>query len=236
MTTDGYCWGFFGFSDFCVKSVRSIYKIDPSVNPSEAGFVEPLATVLHGIKKLRLKPFETVVVIGAGTMGLINAQAAKAYGCRVIVSEMIPKKISTAKDMGFEVIDCNVSNPVEEVMKLTNGEGADVVIIAVGATSANEQGLKMLKEMDGRILLFAAGYPAPELHIDSNTIHYRRIELVGTFGADNEDFIQSAKALSTGMVNVSKLVEEKTFTLDQFQEALEEASKPGMYRVSVILG
>ena len=42
-----------------------------------------------------------VGVIGAGTMGLINAQTAKAYGCRVIVSEMIPKKIETAKAMGF---------------------------------------------------------------------------------------------------------------------------------------
>ena len=48
------------------------------LNPSEAGFMEPLATVIHGAKKLRLKPFETVVVIGAGTMGLINAQTAKA--------------------------------------------------------------------------------------------------------------------------------------------------------------
>ena len=234
-TEDGYCWGFFGFSDYCVKSVRGIYKIDPSVNPSEAGFLEPLATVLHGTKKLKLKPFDTVVVIGAGTMGLINAQAAKAYGCRVIVSEMISKKISTAKAMGFEVIDCNVNDPVKEVMELTNGEGADAVIIAVGATAANEQGLQMVKEMDGKVLLFAAGYPAPELHIDSNTMHYRRMELIGTFGADNEDFAEAAKALSTGVVDVSKLVEEKTFSLDQFQEALEEASKPGMYRVSVLL-
>ena len=102
------------------------------LNPSEAGFMEPLATVIHGAKKLRLKPFETVVVIGAGTMGLINAQTAKAYGCRVIVSEMIPKKIETAKAMGFEVIDCNESDPVEKVKELTEGIGADAVIVAVG--------------------------------------------------------------------------------------------------------
>ena len=73
-----------------------------------------------------------VGVIGAGTMGLINAQTAKAYGCRVIVSEMIPKKIETAKAMGFEVIDCNESDPVEKVKELTEGIGADAVIVAVG--------------------------------------------------------------------------------------------------------
>lgn len=234
-TEDGYKWGFFGFSDYCVRSVRGIYKVDGSVDPSEAGFVEPLATVLHGTKKLRLEPFETVVVIGGGTMGLINAQAAKAYGCRVIVSEMIEKKLETAKDMGFEVIDCKEKDPVEEVKRLTDGEGADAVIVAVGATSANDQALEMIKEMDGRVLLFAAGYPAPELHIDSNAMHYRRIELIGTFGATNDDFKEAAKALSTGVVDVSKLVEDKKFTLNQMQEAMEEASKPGMYRVSVLL-
>lgn len=234
-TEDGYCWGFFGFSDYCVKSVRGIYKIASSVDPSAASFLEPLATVLHGAKKLGLKPFETVVVIGAGTMGLLNAQVAKAYGCRVIVSEMIPKKIETAKSMGFEVIDCNQADPVSEVKRLTDENGADAVIAAVGVTAANDQGLGMLKEMDGRLLLFAAGYPAPELHIDSNVMHYRRMELIGTFGADNEDFQEAARALSAGVVDVSKLIEEKTFRLDQLQEAFEAASQPGMYRVSVLL-
>ena len=234
-TEDGYKWGFFGFSNYCVKNSSGVYKVANDLNPSEAGFMEPLATVIHGAKKLRLKPFETVVVIGAGTMGLINAQTAKAYGCRVIVSEMIPKKIETAKAMGFEVIDCNESDPVEKVKELTEGIGADAVIVAVGATSANSQGLEMLKQNDGRMLLFAAGYPVPELKVDSNMLHYRKMELIGTFGADHEDFKEAAKALSTKVVDVSKLVEEKKFPLSRLQEAYEEASKPGMYRVSVML-
>ena len=179
-----------------------------------------------------------MVVIGAGTMGLINAQVAKAYGCRVIVSEMIPKKLETARAMGFEVIDCNQADPVEEVKRLTEeeGKGTDAVIAAVGVTAANGSGSEMMiKEKDGKLLLFAAGYPAPELHIDSNEMHYRRMELIGTFGADNEDFQEAARALSTGVVDVSKLIEEKTFKLDQIQEAFEEASRPGMYRVCVLL-
>ena len=234
-TEDGYKWGFFGFSNYCVKNSSGVYKVANDLNPSEAGFMEPLATVIHGAKKLRLKPFETVVVIGAGTMGLINAQTAKAYGCRVIESEMIPKKIETAKAMGFEVIDCNESDPVEKVKELTEGIGADAVIVAVGATSANSQGLEMLKQNDGRMLLFAAGYPVPELKVDSNMLHYRKMELIGTFGADHEDFKEAAQALSTKVVDVSKLVEEKKFPLSRLQEAYEEASKPGMYRVSVML-
>lgn len=234
-TKDGYKWGFFGFSDYCVKKSASVYKVAKDLNPSEAAFMEPLATVIHGAKKLRLKPFETVVVIGAGTMGLINAQTAKAFGCRVIVTEMIKKKIKTAQAMGFEVVDCNADDPVEKVKELTEGEGADAVIVAVGATSANDQGLQMLKQNDGRLLLFAAGYPVPELKVDSNMLHYRKMELIGTFGADHEDFKEAAKALSTKVVDVSKLVEEEKYPLSKIQEAFEHASQPGRYRVSVIL-
>ena len=137
----------------------------------------------------------------------------------MIVSEMIPKKIETAKAMGFEVIDCNESDPVEKVKELTEGIGADAVIVAVGATSANSQGLEMLKQNDGRMLLFAAGYPVPELKVDSNMLHYRKMELIGTFGADHEDFKEAAQALSTKVVDVSKLVEEKKFPLSRLQEA-----------------
>jgi L-iditol 2-dehydrogenase len=61
------------------------------------------------------------------------------------------------------------------------------------------------------------------------------MEIIGTFGANHEDFAESAKALSSGIVDVSKLIEEKSFTLDEIQEAFRAASQPGMYRVSVIL-
>lgn len=119
------------------------------------------------------------------------------------------KDTSDGYKWGFEVIDCKEADPVEEVKRLTDGAGADAVIVAVGATSANSQALEMIKQMDGKILLFAAGYPVPELHVDSNTMHYRRIELIGTFGAVNEDFNEAAKALSSGVIDVSKLVESK---------------------------
>lgn len=234
-TEDGYRFGFFGFSDYCVKDVRSIYKVSPDLTPSEAGFLEPLSTVFHGIKKIGIRPFEDVAVIGAGTMGLLNAQAARSYGARVIVSEFIPKKIRTAREMGFEVIDCNAEDPVEKVKELTGGNGADAVIVAVGNTDANNQSLEMIKEKDGRILLFAAGYPAPGMEIDTNTLHYRRISLIGTLDASHKDCLESAKALSSGAVDVSKLIEEKKYKLDQIQEAFEAASRPGMYRVSVLL-
>ena len=137
--------------------------------------------------------------------------------------------------MGFEVIDAGNSDPVEEVKNLTGGVGADAVIVAVGLTLANNQAIEMLKPTDGRILFFAAGYPAPQLDFDSNLVHYKRLELIGTFAADSIDFFTAGKMLSDRSVDVSKIIEPTKFKLDDVQKAFEMAAKPGMYRVSVLL-
>ena len=234
LSEDGYR-GKFGFANYNVRQARTLVKMNPDLDPSEAAFLEPLATVCKGVDKLRLQPFETVVVIGAGTMGLVNAQAAKARNCRVIVTELMEKKIQTARAMGFEVVDVSAGDPVEQVKKLTDGKGVDAVIVAVGNTGANTQAVQMLKKVDGRVLLFAAGYPAPRIETDSNELHYRRIELIGTFGADMKDFFEAARLLNTGAVDMSKLVEPEKFPLDRIQDAFAAASVPGKYRVSVLL-
>ena len=197
--------------------------MNPELDPGCAGFLEPLATVLKGHKKLRLESFETVVVIGGGTMGMLNALAARARGARVIVSELMEKKLDLARKLGFETIDSGKEDAVERVKELTGGKGADCVIVAVGVESANKQSLDMVKKIDGRILLFAAGYPAPPMDVDSNLLHYRRLELIGTYGADNAEFEEAANMLNQKMIDVSGLVEPVRYPLTEMQEAFKAA-------------
>lgn len=232
ITEDGYL-GEFGFSTHAIWDEYKIIHLNPTLDPACAGFLEPLATVVKGHKKLRLEPFETVAVIGGGTMGMLNALEARALGAKVIVSEMIPKKLETARDLGFEVINSKKEDPAEKIKEYTNGAGADAVIIAVGVVQANQQALEMVKEIDGRILQFAAGYPAPVMEFDWNKIHYRRLELIGTYGADTDDFEDAAKMLNSKIIDVSGLVEPTRFPLTEMQKAFEAAVRPGMYRVAV---
>lgn len=228
-------YGIFGFANYFIRKSKSVVKISNELSASEAGFVEPLSSVLKGMRKLRINSgFDKVVVIGGGTMGLLNAAVAQAMGARVIVSERNPKKVKKIKQMKLELIDAGNEDPVEQVRKRTNGNGADIVIIAVGTSSANEQALEMIKNDEGKILLFAAGYPAPELSIDSNTIHYKQCELIGTYGSTLDDFNNAAKMLSEHRINVSPLIEEK-IPLTRIQEAFEKASTRGNYRISVLL-
>ncbi|MBX8939062.1 zinc-binding dehydrogenase [Enterococcus gilvus] len=228
-------YGIFGFANYFVRKAKSFVKMNPDLSPSEAAFVEPLSSVIQNMKKLRVKAgTDTVVVIGGGTMGLLNAETARAFGAKVIVSELMEKKVEVAKSMGFEVINPKKEDPVQKVKELTNGKGADIVIVAVGATPANNQALEMVKPKDGKISMYAAGYPAPEMDVDPNKVHYMRLELIGTYGSTLEDFSDAAEMLNTGRVDVSKLVETQ-IPLEDIQKAFETASTPGNYRVSVIL-
>lgn len=233
ITGDGYL-GMFAFADYMVRPARALVKMRAHLAPSEMAFLEPLATVVKGLEKLQVRPMETIVVIGAGTMGLLNALAARVLGCRVIVSELVENKRIVAQNMGFCVIDGNNADSITMVQDLTGGYGCDAVILAVASTEANAQALRMVKKVDGRVLYFGAGYPAPAVEIDSNTIHYRRMELIGTFGAEPRQFCTAADMLNLGVVSVADLV-QNCYPLVEIQQAFVEAATPGKFRVSVLL-
>lgn len=228
---DGY-YGFFGFSTYKTALARCCFKFNSNIAADEAGFIEPLSTAIRSIKRVRVRPLENVLVIGAGTMGLLNAQVARAYGARVIISEPIEKKVAIARELGFK----EFVNPLEkdfagQVARTVGSGRLNVIIVCVGNTLANSQALEVA-EKDTRIGYFAAGYPAPEIHIDSNMLHYKRFELIGIIGSDESDFEEAAHMLDNRAVNVEKLI-EKRFPLDQIQEAYELASTPGSFRVSI---
>ncbi len=231
--------GFYGnrcFADYVILNQRTAYKLSKEIPAAEAGFLEPLATAVSGNKKVKVSPMEDVVVVGAGTMGLVNAQVAKAFGARVIITELTPKKLERARSMGIaDVVDAKSCDPVEEVKKLTGGKGADTVIVAVGNTFAYKQAYQMLKQLRGKMLLFAAGYPKPEMQIDPNEIHYRKIEIIGTMSGNTADFVDSAQLMGKKLVNMGYSLEGKVFPLREIQAAYEAAATPDMYRITVDL-
>lgn len=222
------------FANYKIIPERLAVKVSKDIPANQAAFLEPLATVINGIKKMKIKPLETVVVIGAGTMGLLNAQVAKLYGARVIITEMVPKKIERAMSAQVgTVINANNINPVEAVKEITNGEGADAVIFAVGNSTAYLQGYEMLKKYRGRLLFFAAGYPKPQFDFDPNDLHYRKMELIGCYNADNPDFFDAARMLGNQQIDVSFSLEGVTIPLREFAKAMEAAAMPNAYRVSI---
>ncbi len=211
---DGYYGRYEGCAEYVVQSQESIYKFAQRIDPHEG---------------------ETIVVIGAGTMGVLNALVAARSGARVIVTEVMPDKVRVAEQLGLEVVDGSTCDVVEEVRRRTDGRGADSVVVAVGLTVANQQTFGMLKKFHGKVLFFAAGYPAPEVGVDVNKIHYGKMELYGTLMADYVDFKESCRLLGEKIIDVSPLVSAR-FAFDDITAAFEHAVQPGGYRTAVIMG
>ncbi|HHY12275.1 MAG TPA: alcohol dehydrogenase catalytic domain-containing protein [Firmicutes bacterium] len=225
--------GSFGMSQYMLVPSKMVYKVSLELPWEEAGYLEPLGTAIRGVRRLRVKPGENILVIGAGNLGLVNAQAARAFGGRVMVSEINEERCGIAESLGFETVNPKKADVAAWCKEKTDGRGVDGVILAVGNTAANQQALEAVG-VTGRILFFAAGYPAPEIEVDPNTIHYTEIELIGTYGGDLRDWQLAADFLSRGIVKTDKLVSHQV-PLDEVQHAFELAATPGNYRVSLVL-
>jgi L-iditol 2-dehydrogenase len=220
-------------SQYLTTKTSRIYKINPDLPWEEAAYLEPLATAVHGVRRLRVNPGEDCLVIGAGNLGLVNAQVARAFGANTMVSEIQEQRVKISQELGFPTVNPTTEDLVEACKKFAGDKMMDSVIMAVGATKANDQALSVIG-FDGKVLYFAAGYPAPELHIDSNIIHYREYELIGTMSAAPTDFVLSAKYLSNGTVKTGKLISFRV-PIDDVQKAFELAATPGNYRVALTM-
>ena len=212
-----------------------IYRIPEGIKYEAASLGEPLTSVYACEDNIGVGYNDVVVIIGAGPIGCFMTKLAKLRGAKtVIMIDINQMRLDQVKQFGADyIINSKDQDPVEAVKEWTDGRGVDAVILAVGVTAANDQALEMIKRLHGRILMFAAGYPAPELHVDSNLIHYRKMELIGTFSADKCDFERAAELMREKKIDLSKLVEAK-YKLDDVEQAFEAAIVPGAYRVSVV--
>lgn len=225
--------GNFAMCQYFLANIRRVFTVNPSLPFEEACYLEPLATAIHGIRKLRVNGGDHLMVIGAGNLGLVNAQVARAFGCKVLVSEIDPRRCEIARSLGFSVVNPTEEDVLQVSKDFSGNRGIDIVILAVGNTAATDQALRTVRR-SGKILFFASGHPSPELHLDVNGVHYGGYELIGTGGANLVDFDLSARFLSDGTVKCDQLVSH-CVPLDDAQRAFELASTPGNYRVSLVM-
>lgn len=228
-----------GFANYMVVDQRRVVPVANDIEPACAAFLEPFSAALHAQRKAHIKPGEDLVVIGGGTMGLVNAQVGHALGARVIVTELDPFKLERARSMGIcDVIDAKNEDPIARVNELTGGKGADIAIPTIALSAAYQQAYNVLRRTSGRIVLYSAGYPTPELPDDlkdANKIHYRKIDVVGTIGADGIDCADAARMISNRLVRPEYILQQKeAIPLRDIQKAYELACA-GTYRISVDL-
>jgi L-iditol 2-dehydrogenase len=183
---------------------------------------EPLGCVINGQNLAKVGFPDTVVIIGAGPIGILHAETARARGCiRTILIEYSRKRYELAKQFNIDHLICSEKDdPVKAVMDITGGTGADVVINAAPALQAVELAFNIVSK-SGRISLFASvPKDNPMVPIDVNKIHYEQLEIYGASDLKPENGYAAVQLLASGKIN-SDLLITHTLKLEDFFRGIE---------------
>ncbi|HWR22122.1 MAG TPA: alcohol dehydrogenase catalytic domain-containing protein [Feifaniaceae bacterium] len=205
-----------GFAEYVRVSEKMAFKIPESMPDSIAAFAEPLACAINATRKIRVNPSESVVVIGAGPIGMLFIQLMKASGAYPIISvEPNPIRRGYALKCGADyALDPINQDTKAEVLKLTE-IGADYAIDVVGS--------QMMTAIDvirkgGSCLLFGNNAKAAPT-VTQSQITYKEARVLGTWLA-NASFDQAVKLLDSGVLNLEFLVTH-TLPLTEIHEAID---------------
>ncbi|HYY69920.1 MAG TPA: zinc-dependent dehydrogenase [Terriglobales bacterium] len=212
---------------------RGLVKIPRDVSYEEAAFIEPVNTCMKAIETLRLVAGESVLVIGQGPIGLLLAYLAKRAGARVIASDLYAARLTIAKSLGIaETIDASRNETVQRVRELTEGRGADAVILAVAANQLVRPALEATRP-GGRTMLFAQTVRG-EVGIDPAAICVDEKSLLGSYSASVDLQDQSARFVFSRELDLTRLITHR-FPLSQAVAALEVAAHPGPDSLKVVV-
>ena len=206
------------------------FKLPDSVGFGEAAMVEPLAIGMHAAKKAAIKPGDTAVVTGAGTIGVVTALAALAGGCsRVIITDIKAEKLKIAS--GYKgIIPANPTSEdaVAKVMELTDGWGADIVFEASGSPAAAASAFDFIAP--GGCVVFIGMPPGPvELDIVKAMSREVRIETIFRYA---NAYPRALALLGSGKIDLKPLITE-TYDFDDGIEAYDYAANPSPSSVKI---
>ena len=212
---------------------KGVVRIPDNISYEQACFVEPVNTCMKGIATLRLEPSETVAVIGQGPIGIILAALAQRAGTKVITTDLFPQRLTISKEFGLEeTVDASRTDPVQRVRELTEGRGADAVILAVGGNNLIRPAMDAARP-GGRVLLFAQTVHG-EATIDPATICVDEKSVLGSYSASVDLQEESVRCVLGCQMDLRRLISHR-FPLEQSVDALNLAAHPQPESLKVVI-
>lgn len=203
-----------GFAEYVVAPARNCLPLPQGVSLEEGAMTEPAAVALHAVKRAGLRAGETVAVFGAGPIGLLVAQWARALGAaRVLVFDIAPANLDLARTLGFsEVFDSRAGDPQKAVEAATAGRGADVAVEAAGVPATFTAAVAAAAA-GGRVVML--GNPSGDVTLPAALISRmmrRELALVGTWNSSfsasglPDDWRTVLAAVAAGTVRLKPLI------------------------------
>jgi len=186
----------------------NVLKVPDNLTDDEAAISEPLGCVINGQIIANTDSGHTVVVIGAGPIGCLHTEVARARGAtKVVLIEISESRLKMARAFRIdELVNAAEEDPLRKVMELTDNKGADVVIVAAPSNKAQEESLRMAKK-NGVVNLFASlPKEKPYIRINSRLVHYNQISITGASDSTAIHQKIALDMLSKGMINTEALI------------------------------
>jgi threonine dehydrogenase-like Zn-dependent dehydrogenase len=220
-----------GFQEYCAVPASSVYKMPKGLSYKNAAFFEPMACVLHGIERGRVKVGETVVIQGAGGIGQLYIQALANLGvANIIVSDIDNSKLNLAKKFGATMtINVNDENLAEVVKSETDGIGAQVMIDAAGLLTTIPNAVNLL-ENTGRIVIFGVPPEGKKVEIKPYEIYRREIEIIGSF---TNPYTNEAALEMLKKIEIDPIVTNKISLNEITDKGMNVIGKPGVLKVQI---
>ena len=216
---------------------KNTYKLPHSVPFAEAAIVEPLACVVHGIDVAPIRVGDTIVVNGAGSIGLMFTRLATLRGASVISTDLSDERLAVARQMGaVETINVrNFADPVAEVRRRTPGNrGADVAVEAVGLPETWEQTIRELRP-GATAILFGGAKGGSSISVDATSMHYSEYTLKGVFHHAPR-YVRTAASLLANRQVDGRLMLTEVRPLERLVETLEDMSQQRGLKYGIVSG
>ncbi len=222
-----------GMAEYCAVREDIIHKIPNNIPFDQASLCEPAAVAVHAVyDHVNIIPTDTVVVIGAGAIGLLAAQLAKNFGATVIVTGLTSDsyRLETAKKLGIDyAVDVQKEDVMALVEQLTGGMGADVVLECSGSTPGIRTGMSLLKKMG---TLVQVGLTKKDVEVEYSLLTAKQIRLCGTFGHRWQSWETAIKLMQQGKLNTELLISHR-FPIDQWETAFDVAEQASGIKVVI---
>lgn len=212
----------------------NVFAMPKGLSFEKAALAEPLACVINGQERVGVCQGDTVVVLGAGPIGILHVKLARDAGAQqVIVSEPNPLRRAAAERAGADrSVDPKAEDLPAIVRAATAGLGADVAICAIGVPQLANDALGLVRYR-GRVSLFA-GFSAGEMaQLDVNAIHYNELVVTGSFGLTRLQFDKALKLIANGRFDVDSMLTHR-FGLADISAALATAEQGEAIKVAIL--
>lgn len=192
------------FAELVAVPARILYRLPEGFAFEEAAMLEAVSVALHGVRTAQVKAGSSALVIGAGMIGLLTAQAARAAGCaEVLIADVDADRLALAREVGIpETLQLTGQALVDEILRRTEGRGMDVALEAVGRAETVHAAIECVRR-GGTVSLI--GNIQPEVPIPLQRVVTREIRLQGSCASAGE-YPEAIRLVANGAILVKPLI------------------------------